>query len=161
MPAKFQIQISVLNLIAFLAVLGAIVALAVSGRVTNLDIAIMTGLIGVLGSFRPWSASGGDPQGMKEAVADGSEKGSKEGVSEGLNQQAWGGQAPAYRPPPPPPPPYDRVDRGRFETIEPIVAPLHPGTPATPMPGATTVDAETAALIAVDPANVPIMPEDE
>lgn len=40
------------NLIAFLAVVGAIVALALIGG-TGSDLAIMTGLIGVLGTFRP------------------------------------------------------------------------------------------------------------
>jgi hypothetical protein len=44
------------NLIAFLAVIGAIVFLA-SGRTSTVDLSIMTGLIGVLGSFRPWTAS--------------------------------------------------------------------------------------------------------
>ncbi len=42
------------NLIAFLAVLAAIVTLALAGKAT--DLAIMTGLVGVLGSFRPWGA---------------------------------------------------------------------------------------------------------
>lgn len=40
------------NLIAFLAVVAAIVALALIGG-TGSDLAIMTGLIGVLGTFRP------------------------------------------------------------------------------------------------------------
>lgn len=44
----------VLNLVAFLAVLGAIVALAAGNHP---DMAIITGLVGVLGSFRPWSTS--------------------------------------------------------------------------------------------------------
>lgn len=39
------------NLIAFLAVLAAIVALSVWAEA---DLAIVTGLVGVLGSFRPW-----------------------------------------------------------------------------------------------------------
>lgn len=43
------------NLIAFLAVLAAIVALALAGKAT--DLAIMTGLVGVLGSFKPWGAT--------------------------------------------------------------------------------------------------------
>lgn len=42
-----------LNLIAFLALLLAITVLALAGRG---DAAILTGLVGVLGSFRPWSA---------------------------------------------------------------------------------------------------------
>lgn len=40
------------NLVAFLAVVAAIVALALIGG-TGSDLAIMTGLIGVLGTFRP------------------------------------------------------------------------------------------------------------
>lgn len=40
------------NLVAFLAVVCAIVALALIGG-TGSDLAIMTGLIGVLGTFRP------------------------------------------------------------------------------------------------------------
>jgi len=40
------------NLVAFLSVLIAIVILAMNGKA--LDAAIMVGLIGVLGSFRPW-----------------------------------------------------------------------------------------------------------
>jgi hypothetical protein len=47
------------NLIAFLAVLICIVVLSLWGKA---DLAIVTGLVGVLGSFRPWgmgqSASG-------------------------------------------------------------------------------------------------------
>lgn len=43
-----------LNLIAFLAVLTAIVVLAKAG---SPDLAIVTGLVGVLGSFRPWSTT--------------------------------------------------------------------------------------------------------
>lgn len=43
------------NLVAFLCVLAAIVTLALAGKAT--DLAIMTGLVGVLGSFRPWGAS--------------------------------------------------------------------------------------------------------
>lgn len=42
------------NLVAFIAVLGAIVTLALAGKAT--DLAIMTGLVGVLGSFRPWGS---------------------------------------------------------------------------------------------------------
>lgn len=44
----------ILNLVAFLAVLVAIVVLAQSG---SPDLAIVTGLVGVLGSFRPWSTT--------------------------------------------------------------------------------------------------------
>lgn len=40
-----------MNLIAFIAVLTSIVVLALAGK--N-DAAILTGLVGVLGSFRPW-----------------------------------------------------------------------------------------------------------
>jgi hypothetical protein len=46
------------NLIAFLAVLLAITGLAVFGEGT--DLAIMTGLVGVLGTFRPWGATAPD-----------------------------------------------------------------------------------------------------
>lgn len=42
------------SLIAFLSVVAAIVALALIGG-TGSDLAIMTGLIGVLGTFRPQS----------------------------------------------------------------------------------------------------------
>lgn len=45
-----------LNLIAFLATLLAITVLALAGRS---DAAILTGLIGVLGSFRPWTQPDG------------------------------------------------------------------------------------------------------
>lgn len=43
------------NLIAFLSVVAAIVALAIiaAWKGTQTDLAIMTGLIGVLGTFRP------------------------------------------------------------------------------------------------------------
>jgi hypothetical protein len=44
--------IHVYNLIAFLGVLVSIVILAWNGKGT--DLAIMTGLVGVLGSFKPW-----------------------------------------------------------------------------------------------------------
>lgn len=56
----------VLNLIAFLAVLGAIVALAMGA---SRDMAIITGLVGVLGSFRPWSTSiaSGEPTDVRVA----------------------------------------------------------------------------------------------
>lgn len=45
------------TLYAFLAVIGAIVTLAIVAAVkgTQTDLAIMTGLIGVLGTFRPRS----------------------------------------------------------------------------------------------------------
>ncbi len=48
------------NLIAFIAVLGSIVILALAGSRT--DLAIMTGLVGVLGSFKPWGATPADGQ---------------------------------------------------------------------------------------------------
>lgn len=44
----------VLNLVAFLAVLASIVMLAAGD---SPDMAIITGLVGVLGSFRPWSTT--------------------------------------------------------------------------------------------------------
>lgn len=49
---------TVANLAAFLAVLGTIAFLATDGVVSNIDLSIMTGLIGVLGSFRPWLSGG-------------------------------------------------------------------------------------------------------
>lgn len=42
------------NLVAFFSVLTAIVVLARFGDGKGTDLSIMTGLIGVLGSFRPW-----------------------------------------------------------------------------------------------------------
>ena len=45
---------TIANLMAFLSVLGTIAFLATDGVVSNIDLSIMTGLIGVLGSFRPW-----------------------------------------------------------------------------------------------------------
>jgi hypothetical protein len=50
------------NLIAFLAVVTAIVALALIGG-TGSDLAIMTGLIGVLGTFRPRERPKPEPAG--------------------------------------------------------------------------------------------------
>jgi hypothetical protein len=44
-----------INLCAFITLLGAIVTLSLAGKAT--DLAIMTGLIGVLGTFRPWTAN--------------------------------------------------------------------------------------------------------
>lgn len=44
------------NLAAFLAVIIAIVALALLGN-GKTDLAIMTGLVGVLGSFKPWGSA--------------------------------------------------------------------------------------------------------
>lgn len=65
------------NLIAFLAVLGSIVWLALAGEGT--DLAIMTGLVGILGTFRPWSSVSGGPAGTKgdPLAVEGAEKGSK------------------------------------------------------------------------------------
>ncbi|MBO9574679.1 MAG: hypothetical protein J7494_02980 [Sphingobium sp.] len=51
-----RISSAMLNLIAFLAVLLTIAILALAGR--N-DAAILTGLVGVLGSFRPWHTQRG------------------------------------------------------------------------------------------------------
>lgn len=50
------------NLIAFLSVVSAIVALALIGG-TGSDLAIMTGLIGVLGTFRPRERTKAEPTG--------------------------------------------------------------------------------------------------
>lgn len=47
-------QIHLYNFLAFAFVLAAIVILALAGKAT--DLAIMTGLVGVLGSFKPWGA---------------------------------------------------------------------------------------------------------
>jgi hypothetical protein len=65
------------NLIAFLAVLGSIVWLALAGEGT--DLAIMTGLVGILGTFRPWSSMTGGPSGTKgdPVAVEGAEEGSK------------------------------------------------------------------------------------
>lgn len=49
---RIQCSVAVLNLIAFLATLAAIVVLTLAGEK---DAAILTGLVGVLGSFRPWT----------------------------------------------------------------------------------------------------------
>lgn len=54
------------NLIAFLALVGAIVALALWGERT--DLAIMTGLVGVLGTFRPRQPSNKQDETLKAAV---------------------------------------------------------------------------------------------
>ena len=62
-PIRLRCSALVANLIAFVSVLAAIVALALAGKGTE---AIMTGLVGVLGSFRPWAASGEHPSGEKE-----------------------------------------------------------------------------------------------
>jgi hypothetical protein len=53
---KWGIEGHTANLMAFLAVVVLIGYLA-SNRVTAVDQTIMVGLIGVLGSFKPWSAS--------------------------------------------------------------------------------------------------------
>jgi len=50
---KIQCSVAVLNLVAFVSVLVAIVLLALWGKS---DMAILTGLVGVLGSFRPWQS---------------------------------------------------------------------------------------------------------
>lgn len=65
MMARFS-SIHTHNLIAFIAVLGAIVILALAGKAT--DLAIMTGLVGVLGSFKPWGSMppSDGPKGTKE-----------------------------------------------------------------------------------------------
>lgn len=52
---RITCSIMVAQLASFLAVLAAIVALALAGSRT--DLSIMTGLVGVLGSFRPWGNS--------------------------------------------------------------------------------------------------------
>lgn len=50
-PPRIRCPAAAMNLIAFLSVLVTIAALALAGK--N-DAAILTGLVGVLGSFRPW-----------------------------------------------------------------------------------------------------------
>lgn len=52
------------NLIAFLAIVTAIVILSAIGARTGkpTDLAIMTGLVGVLGTFRPRTNTPGDPK---------------------------------------------------------------------------------------------------
>lgn len=56
----FLCSIHVFNLVAFLGVLIAIVILSLAGKST--DLAIMTGLVGVLGSFKPWGVQAPDGQ---------------------------------------------------------------------------------------------------
>lgn len=56
---RIQCSVAVLNLVAFLAVLLAICVLALAGK--N-DAAILTGLVGVLGSFRPWQSGQHEPK---------------------------------------------------------------------------------------------------
>lgn len=56
------------NLIAFLAVLTAIVVLALAGKAT--DLAIMTGLVGILGSFKPWGSAPPEREGPSGSPAD-------------------------------------------------------------------------------------------
>lgn len=51
---RIECSVGVLNLIAFLAVLIAIVVLAYAGKGSE---AVMVGLIGVIGSFRPWNVN--------------------------------------------------------------------------------------------------------
>lgn len=52
-------SVALLNLIAFLAVLLTIAFLAFAGKGSE---AIMTGLVGVVGSFRPWQAGHHQPK---------------------------------------------------------------------------------------------------
>lgn len=52
-----SIEPHVSNLIAFLAVV-VLIGVIMLNRSNSADIAIMTGLIGVLGSFKPWSNPG-------------------------------------------------------------------------------------------------------
>lgn len=54
------------NLIAFMGVLIVIAILAGNGKGT--DLAIMTGLVGVLGSFKPWGAQSPPQDGTKVQV---------------------------------------------------------------------------------------------
>lgn len=60
---KITCSVHAFNLIAFLSVLVAIVALSLKGKP---DLAIMTGLIGILGSFKPWGLQA-PPDGPLEA----------------------------------------------------------------------------------------------
>lgn len=52
---RFSCSTHAFNLIAFLALLLAIVVLALAG--TRADQAVLVGLVGVIGTFRPWSAA--------------------------------------------------------------------------------------------------------
>jgi hypothetical protein len=61
---RIRCSVAALNLIAFVAVLLAIVVLALAGR--N-DAAILTGLVGVLGSFRPWGTQAPPPTPVDES----------------------------------------------------------------------------------------------
>lgn len=64
-------RIHLYNLVAFLAVLAAILLITLLGK--DVDIAILTGLVGVLGSFRPWGLTAPDqaevPKDAKQAAA--------------------------------------------------------------------------------------------
>jgi hypothetical protein len=55
------------NLIAFLCVLGAIVALSLLGQ---RDLAVITGLVGILGSFKPWGSAPSKDEGPSGTTAD-------------------------------------------------------------------------------------------
>jgi hypothetical protein len=61
---RITCSIHAFNLIAFVAVLASIVVLSLAGKAT--DLAIMTGLVGVLGSFKPWGVQA-PPEGPIEA----------------------------------------------------------------------------------------------
>ncbi|WP_028970169.1 hypothetical protein [Sphingomonas sp. URHD0057] len=74
---KLFCSVHLFNLVAFLAVLSSIVVLSLAGKST--DLAIMTGLVGILGSFKPWglapppdgpSGTPGDPIAVAGANAD-------------------------------------------------------------------------------------------
>lgn len=62
---KLFCSVHLFNLVAFLAVLVAIVLLSLAGKST--DLAIMTGLVGILGSFKPWGMSA-LPDGQKVEI---------------------------------------------------------------------------------------------
>lgn len=59
---RISCSVLVAQLVSFLAVLVAIVVLALAS--SKPDLSIMTGLVGVLGSFRPWGV--GEKKGEAE-----------------------------------------------------------------------------------------------
>lgn len=61
-------SVHLFNLVAFLAVLGSIVVLSLAGKAT--DLAIMTGLVGILGSFKPWGLSAPPEEPAKPGTAN-------------------------------------------------------------------------------------------
>jgi hypothetical protein len=70
-----NIQIHLFNLVAFIAVIVSIVVLALAGD-GKTDLAIMTGLVGVLGSFKPWGSA--PPQEEQKKAPDSAKEAAEE-----------------------------------------------------------------------------------